>query len=219
MDDQKPLVDLDGAESIEELRGLTRYRPGMAEGELRAALWGVELTGWHATRLLDAREVTGNGLWALDAEENLRRIALALDAVELTPEQNEVALEDARHYLGRDRNRSGIHFFSMERDVISRDHYKYAWTYGGETLKWAVQKAIGEEGAYKALAIGEPWLVKLRYPFSGLSQDSQDAMIGRLLACLNGEDDGLQFHGWLLDSVPAEAVLEVKPLEIPWYPE
>lgn len=219
MDEQKPLVDLDGAESVEKPRGLARWHPGITVGEVETALCGVELTGWHSTRLLNAREVTENGLRALGVEDNLRRIDRALDLVGLAPERKTAALREAADLVGRAENRRAVHFCAMERDIYGAGFYKHAWSYGGEALRWVLEGAVGEAEARRMLAIGEPWAIKVRYPFAGSPDHRRTPVAGQLLACLNGEDERPRFQGYLLDSVPAEAILEVRPLEIPRYPE
>ncbi len=214
MREERLIIDCDMTENVEELLGRPRTDEELWDEELCTKLRGAELTGWHVTRLLDVNEVVDKGLRAYDMEEGLDRIIRALDYVELTAEQRAATIASAAAYLERDENRHGVNFFSLERDVYDAKFYLYGGAYGGETLRWALEGVI-DGAAYEKLAIGTPWRVNFRYPFTALAESTKSRVLTALRKCLKGEMESPRFDGYLIKDVPPERILRVLPLEMP----
>ncbi len=214
MREERLIIDCDMGENVEELLGRPRTDEELWDEELCKKLWGAELTGWHVTRLLDVSEVADKGLRAYDMEEGLDRIIQALDRIELTDEQRAATIASAAAYLERDENRRGVNFFSLERDVLEGEYYRFGKTYGGETLRWALEGVI-DGAAYEKLAIGTPWRVNFRYPFTALAESTKSRVLTALRKCLEGEMESPRFDGYLIKDVPPERILRVLPLEMP----
>lgn len=102
----------------------------------------------------------------------------------------------------------------MERDVLEGEYYRFGKTYGGETLRWALEDVIGG-AAYEKLAIGTPWRVNFRYPFAALAGSTKNRALAALRKCLKGEMESPRFDGYLMEDVPPERILRVLPLEVP----
>lgn len=206
--DETPFIDCDKAEAAEAFRKWPWYIRDNDKDGFDRVLATAELTGWHATRVCDVRDIITQGILAQDPEFALDRMAKLSEHIGLAADEKGRVLQAAEKTLGGASNRVGVSFFS--RRDLCRTYAKFAQYTGGETYRWALETCLGDNALSRLATVGRPIFIKFRYRFADLPLGLQET-IGDLAYDSFQKGTPLWFDGYLAETIGPDRLLEIVP--------